>query len=501
MSFDVAKTAYSRVFLIEGGAGPNHEPLFQSCLKASGYDQAFGDVTAVQCPDPQRYGQFIQIATIRGGKERGSASLTGRYAADLASSLLEITRRGCSVQVQVHFGACTDPRSFDAYTKAVIWDDVLLTNWSTEDLGALESGENAVVNETVSLSIADVYEALPLTFQTRGSNVTVNEVTDVVICDSVACGECEETSKGCEKVYALQGGLTGSPGTPPDVLYSLDKGLNFATDEITSLGSNEKADALACVSDYLVVVSNDSCSLHYKARSDVNRGLAGGWTEVTTGFVATHGPNDIWSTGRSAFIVGDGGYVYSVENPADGVQVLDAGVAAVENLNAVHAFDETHAVAVGDADTILYTTNGTTWQAAEANTGSGADLTAVWMRTEREWWVGTGTGLLYYTTDAGASWTRKTLPGSNITAIHDIAFVAPGIGVVCGTRAPAAGAVGAAWRTINGGYSWVALPESVGSLPDSDALNAVALCSDDINFVVLVGLVNTSDGVILVGED
>lgn len=501
MAFDIAKTAYSRVFLIEDRAGPENEPVFQSCLKAGAYDQSFGDLTAIECPDPERYGEFIEVATLRGAKERGSSSLTGRYAMDLASTLLEIARRRCEADVQVHFGACTDPRIFNKFTKALIWTAVALSSWSTEDLGALSSDENAVVNESTPLSIKDVYEVLEMSFESRASDVVVNEVMDVVICDRMSCGECEEPSKGCQKVYALQGGIMGSPGTPPDVLYSLDKALSFASNEIDSLGAGETADALACLLEYIVVVSNASCSLHYKEKADVDAGIVGGWTEVTTGFVALHCPNDIWSVGTAAFIVGDLGYVYFTDDPVDGVEVLDAGIATVEDLNAVHALDETHAVAVGNLDAVIYTTNGVTWQATTANPGSGANLIAVWMWSEKVWWVGTSNGRLYYTIDKGETWIQKALPGTSITEIDDISFAIPSVGIVCGTRTPATGAVGAAWRSYDGGFSWVALPEGLGALPDSDALNALALCADDVNFGVLVGEVNTNDGVIIVGED
>jgi len=495
-SFDPAKTAYSRVFIIDGRARPDHEPVFESCMKAGSLDQSFGDIEKIECPDPERYGEFVEVGQIQGSVDRASSSLAGRYAADLASTLLEIARRRCATDIQYHFGACTNPKVFNTYTKAVILEDAYVPSWSVDELGALESGENAAVNENVDLSIGKIYEVLQLTFAERGADVALNEVVDVVICDQVTCGECDDESWGCGKIYALAGGILGSAGTAPDIYYSLTKGSTWAEDEINTLVALETANALACLGDYLFVVSNDSGSLHWKLRATVDAGTALGWTEVSTGFVVTKEPSDAWSVGTGAFIVGDGGYVYWTTDPTAGVSVLDAGVADTDNLNAVHAISDEFAVAVGDNDCIIWTKNRTGWQSATA-TGSGANLTAIWIKDENEWWVTTDTGALYYTLDGGVTWTAKALPGL-ASVLHDIQFASASVAYVAGHR----NNVGVAWRSIDGGYSWVALPEGTGNLPTARDFNALAACEDDVNFLTLVGEGSAvSDGILVVGED
>lgn len=497
MSFNPAKTAYSRVFIIDGRARPDHEPDFQSCMKAGSLDQSFGDIEKIECPDPTRYGGFEEVGQIQGSVDRASSALTGRYAADMASALLEIARRRCAADVQYHFGECTDPRIFNSFTKALILEDAYLPSWSVDDLGALESGENSPVNENVDLSIGKFYEVLQLTYAERGADVALNEVVDVVICDMMTCGECEDESWGCEKIYALAGGILGSEGTAPDIYYSLDKGSIWAEDEINTLVALQTADALACLGNYLFVVSNDSGSLHWKLRADVDAGVALGWAEVSTGFVVTKEPNDVWSVGTGAFIVGDGGYVYWTTDPTAGVSVLDAGVADPSHLNAVHAISDEFAVAVGEDDSIIWTKNRTGWQVSAAVTGSGAHLTAIWIKDEKEWWVTTIDGGLYYTLDGGVSWTEKTLPGT-VSVLHDIQFATDSVVYVSGH----AGNVGKAWRSYDGGYSFVALPEGTGNLPTARDFNALAACEDDVNFNVLVGEgALADDGILVVGSD
>jgi len=39
---DYAKTGFSRVFLIDGGARPDHAPIYQSCLRAGGFPKDTG---------------------------------------------------------------------------------------------------------------------------------------------------------------------------------------------------------------------------------------------------------------------------------------------------------------------------------------------------------------------------------------------------------------------------------------------------------------------------
>lgn len=498
-SFTPAKTPYSRVFIIEGQAQPDHEPEYQSCLKAGALSQGFGDVTDIKCPSPDEYNHFETVGRIQSAIERASTSLTGRYAADLASELLRIGKMRCAVDVQVHFGACTDPRVFNTFTKDVILEDVFLTNWATEELGALSGDESAPVNESTDLSIGNVDEVLHLSLQERADLLVENEAVDVVICDRITCGECDEYSEGCEKIYVLVGGILGSPGTAPDIVYSLDGGATWAIDEINSLHPNEAANALACVGDYLVVVSNDSNSLHWKLRADVDAGVAGGWTEVATGFVVNHEPNDIWSVGVGAFIAADGGYVYWTADPTSGVSVLDAGIAETDNLLAVHALDDEFAVAVGANDSIIWTNNRVNWSTTDTVTGSGDGLNAVWIKNKTEWWVVTDAGEVYYTLDGGVTWVEKAIPG-NVDILHDLAFASDSVAYTCGGYLNDA----RSWRSYDGGFSWNAMPEGVGNLPaDAVDLNALAACTNDVNFLVMVGEGSAvaDDGIIIVGED
>lgn len=496
---DYAKTGFSRVFLIDGGARPDHAPIYQSCLRAGGISKGFGDITTIYCPSPVAYDQFVEVDSYRGAAERATTSLMGRYLADTASALLRIAEQGCGADVHIHIGKCTDPTKFNTYTKAVVLEGAYISSWSTDELGALSPDERNMVGETAELSATTVYEVLPLSFGEVASSVVTNEVLDVVICDSVACGECEEISTGCQKIYAITKAEGGSGGTAPDVVFTINGSTWFATD-IDELSSAQDPSGIACLGDYVCVVSNAAGSLCYTAKADLDgTGVPADWSEITTGFVGA--PNDCFRAvgGIYMYVCGDTGYIYRTSDPTAGVTVLDAGAATTENLNAIMMFSDAFGVTVGANGAVAYTADGVSWTGITGPVGAGTNLTSVWCISETVWFVGTSAGTLYYTVDKGASWTIKGFPGSGTGVVHDIAFASTAVGYLShATVAP----LGRILRTSDGGYSWNVLPEGTGSMADNDRFNALAACPADVNFVVGVGLgANGADGIIVAGAD
>jgi len=500
-SFNPAVTLKTRVFLIEGGARADHAPAFKSCLRTGAPSWAQGDVTKIECPSPDEYEATIEVGEIQGEVGRPEVSIIGHYALDEESVLLRLSKARCRNDIQTHLGECSNPSDFETFKKAVIWEKARFSNWGADDFGALSSADNAAIDETVDLSARDMYEVLPMAFAKRGGDVVTNPLVDVVICDAPSCGDCEEESDGCQKIYAVDDGATGSPGTASDLIYSTDKAATLAAEDINSLLAGEAASALACVGNNVVVVSNASNSLHYKLKSAIGDGL-GGWVErgVGYGFVASGEPNDIWSVGNYAFIVGDGGYVYGTDDPTAGVAVLDSGVATNNDLNAVHALDEEFAVAVGDTDTIIFTQNGTTWAVTTTVTGGGNNLLCVWIVNEQEWWVGDDAGNLYYTLDGAQTWATRALPGANWTAVNDIQFATKSVGRLVADKSGTPR--GYILETISGGYAWTILERTGANIPLTDSLVALAVCTSDVNFMVAVGTDDgITDGVFLAGED
>lgn len=495
---NLAKTSLSRVFLIEGRAGPANAPSYQSCMKSSGVKQDFGAITKIECPDPVNYGKFITIGTTKAAKGEATATITGRYYKDIRSTLLRMARIGCPIDTQVHFGGCGAANEFNVYEKIVVFEDVNLTNYGTGDLGALGQGEDGAIDETGDISAQDVYEVMPLGYAARGDDVVTNEVIDVIIADNISCSsDCGAKSDGLDKIYAITAKAGGSAGTPPDLVYSLDGGATFYAHDIDSLTVAQDPTGIAEVGSYLAVGSSDAGNINYVLKSSVKTVGDHTWTGVTTGFVANKGPKAIWSSGTRAFLVGLGGYIYYTDDPTAGVTVADAGVAAGgDPLKSVHGLDSTFVVAVGDAGSIVYTADGTTWTALTRFLPVWVGMNGVWVKSKTEWWVTTNSGRLYFTLDGGVTWTEKTFSGSGAGICGKVKFSTPTVGYLTHTTAANVGRV---LKTVDGGYSWKVQPDS-GTMPTCYKAFPLAVSSLEANFMVFGGLGTASDGKLIIGS-
>lgn len=493
---NLQKSSQTRLFLIEDRANPDNAPSYQSLARALGLSWAQGDITPVRVPDPEQYGKFITVDNIRGQQGLPTISIENRLTRD-QSVLLDLVRKGCAFDVQLHAGACEDPRDFNGgWEKVYVLENALPTSYDTTELGALDADQNVVVNETVPLSGDDWYELKRLVGSEIAASDVVQSVVGVVICDSRQCGECGISSNGCEKVFAVVLNTGGSPGLGAQVVYTPDAGATSGASVITTLGASDDPSGLACSGIYLAVISNESESIHYAALADILDGTAT-WAEVSTGIVAAHGPNAIFSLG-SVFnwLVGDGGYIYFSDDIASGVSVQSSGGQTVQNLNAIHGADEFNLVAVGDSNAVLFTNDGGTNWSSVTGPAVGVNLNAVFVKSANVWLVGGADGNLYFTQDGGASWETKAFSGSGTGSVNDIKFSTPSVGYMATTTAATAGRV---YRTIDGGFSWYILPEAAGlSLPTSDAINSLAACSENPNLVFAGGLgANGSDGILI----
>lgn len=497
---DLVRTPLSRVFTIEDRAGPAHAPVYQSLGRAMSPSWDFGDTTPIRIPDPGAYGRFLIVDRIRGEKGQPEMSIQARYRFAL-SAFLELARKGCPIDAQVHMGKCQNPADFNGgWDKVLVLEGGDITNWSTDELGALDQGEDAVVNEEVPLTGLDLYEVKQLLLGQVGETEVVQEVVDVAICDTVTCGVCGIPSDGCQKVLALTMSAGGSPGLAAELIASSDGGGTLKQMNVSSLAANEDPDEMHCVGANLVIVSIESCSLHYAPLADIfAAGVTPTWTEVATGLVCAAGaPAAIDSVSPlHTWIVGNGGHIYFTADPTGGVTVQNAGVATVENLRSVHAYDDLNVVAVGVNNAVVVTSNGGSSWASVTGPAVGVALNVVRMRSPLEWFVGTAGGQLWYTRDGGASWTQKAFPGSGTGVVRDLVFATPTVGYLAHSTALVAGRI---LRTIDGGFSWYVLPEGSTNIPANDYIGALAACAEDANLVWGGGLDdNAADGILVRG--
>lgn len=498
--FIPATTGLSRLFLIASRAGPENEVEYFSCYRAQAVSQDFGEVTDIECPHPTRPGAFTKVGSFQTGEGRATVSLEGRFAIDLRSRLMRLAKTGCPVDVQVHFGDCEDLSDHNAFKKILYLQDAKISAYNSDDLGSLSSGDTAAVNENVDISATEVFDVIPNAWAERGGNLVTTEALDAAICDDISCGECGDPSEGCNKVFVITKKAGGSPGTPADVVYSLDGGITWFAHDIDSLLATDDPDEVDCLKGYLVIVSEDSGSAHYANLDEFDdHGTDPDFTEVLTGFEVGGEPTCIKALNTAAFIGGAGGRIYKMTNPPDGVTVLEDGSLTPSTLLSIDALNEKLIVAVGADGIILYSNDGATFAALMTSpVGVGVDLLAVALKSKDEWWVGSDAGNLYYSLDAGAHWHIKPFPGSGVGDVRSIDIQNESI-MHIGVRytAPDAGRV---LTSYNGGYDWEIMPLGAALMPASTHINAVVGCPADPELVVAVGLRSGTDGIILTGR-
>lgn len=470
------QTGFSRLFLQDGRANPNNAPSYQSLWKAGGVSWPQGTPVSIKIPSPSQYNQFIRIGQVSGEQGDPSLTVTARYEMDRKSLLLALTRKGCEADLHIHLGQCENPQDFiKGWQKSIVLVGARVATYGTGDLGALQDSEKALVNEEVPLTGRDYYEIMPITFSAIMAGNVVQEVVAILVCDAPTCGTCGLPSDGCQVAFAVTLRAGGSPGLGANVVATQDGGSTSVQSNVTTLTGSDDPNGAACVGANLVIISAESCSLHYADIASIFA-ESESWAEVATGFDPSGCPLAIFSANPAAtFIVGEGGFIYFTSDPTSSVTPQDSGSATSENLNAVHGIDEQNVVAVGDNNAVVVTRNGgATWQSI-TGPAAGDNLTAVAMRSINVWMVGTAAGELFYTANAGLTWQAKGFPGNGSGTVKAIAFSVTPDGVV-GWMAHEVGGAGRILRSVDGGFQWYIAPEGTATLPANTRVNALATC-------------------------
>lgn len=491
------KKGNSRVFLIENRAGPTHVPQFLSFAMAGAFEQPLGDVTRIEVPSPNQYGQYEVADEFQGAIENATLPLTMQSQFAI-SALYDVSRRRCPYDIQVHIGDCEDPSDFDKGWKLILFlESARSSTYKTDDLGSLTSGDEDKVTEEVDTSSRTAYFGAWMSFVKRGEASVTSSIVAISVCDKPNCGECGSASNGCEIVLAVSDPAGSSPGLKPEVFYTQDGYTTIGQRTITSFDIGENPDDATCVGSDFVVVSSDSLSMHIADKDDI-LDAAETWQEVATGFVAAKGPVAIVSVSPSkTWIAGQGGYIYFTGSPRNGVSVQDAGVATTQDLNAIDALNARYVVAVGDSNAVIYTENGQDWSSV-TGPSVGVNLLSIALRSDSEWWVGTADGKLYYTLDKGAHWYENAFNGSGSGEVKKIVWASDSVGFVAHNT----GTEGRLLRTVSGGNSWYVLPEgTTGTVPANAAINDLAVCLQEVNMLYAGGAATGGvDGVIIKGS-
>lgn len=412
---------------------------------------------------------------------------------------------GCPNNYYEGVGRCKRPDDFingwDDYVK--IYSYARPDSKSESGLTTQESDDSSMT--ALPAECSAIYKIGAFLFGEKGAGEVEREVVGLVWAGGIDCGACGPGDNGTNRLYAVtKSSGAASPGTPAEIIYTVDGGATFSQQNITGLGGTVDPTGIALAGSNLIVLDTAGNGYWY-AEINTITGVPGTWTNVTAGFVASKQPTDIYVAGASEiYFSANGGYIYKSTDVASGVTVLDAGNVNTSNYQRIHGQDEM-VVVVGDSGKIVKSGNrGVTWANVTLSPTS-ATVRAILVLDDFRYWVGTSGGKVYYTINGGETFAEMTLPGGALTVIDDIVAATDEVLHIAARTATPTGRLITSW---NGGQKWASsavTTQRIQNLPTASRFNRIAVPrtgqpTTDSNTIALGGLSGGGvDGILELG--
>jgi hypothetical protein len=419
-------------------------------------DPVRGKLTAIRVHDPRQRGTYRLVAMQQSQPDLSSSTISFmRKHGGITWIAGDLT---CPNNYYEAAGECRSPSDFNFG-----WSDWLtIYSYGTADDRTYKartsmSDDNPLMDD-VSHVYAAVYDIGGLSF---ADNVTPTkrECVDICFGSIVNCGHCGPLDDGTQRIYALcKSSGAGSPGTPAEVVYTVNGGYTWAAVNITGLGGTQDPTGIDMVGQFLVVLDTLGNGYYYSLVNPLT-GVPGSWVNVTAGFAAGNTPTDLYVVSPDeVYFSANNGYIYKSHDITAGVSVISAGTATTNDLTRLDGFEDI-IVCVGESGTVVKTVNrGLTWSAVTLFPTSNT-LRAVDVRDNYRFWIGGGGGGVWYTLDGGETWSQPGVSSgaagsfAGAALIDDIVFATDEVGFVVG-RAPGL-TTARLWTTCNGGFSWI----------------------------------------------
>ena len=457
--------------------GPNTDMEMVGCIDSADISESGGGIKdVIRCFRADGSGWDV-LATTRNPPDQVTTTLTGLV--ETTANWLELLKESaCPFPLYFNGRTCPPHDVFVGAPRTYAYQEAEIAGTTLAGLAMREEDvETTLAAEITAWPPGIVYRAIVGARQTIAEYSALN---DIHFCNAQQCaGPCGATMGPCTIGVAVSSAPAGSPAVMGDVWYTIDGGVTWTATVADPFAAAEDIWSGICfpisdtVARLLVAREADPATAAEVAYSD---DWGANWTLVVLGTPVNVGALDgdalfaldmynIWyamSDGHIAFS-NNGGETWTM-------QQVGAGKLTANDLYAIWFADNQHGMAVGQADTVLVTSDGgTTWATGTA-TGAGAILYAV---TENDgggiWWVGTTTGRLYYSTDQGTTWTQRTFGGT--ATVNSIRFANTLAGFLAdGLRL---------FRTKNGGRDWELI-----SVPTNLGLAAVHACTENMVYAV-----------------
>lgn len=432
--------------------GPNTQPFLLSCHDVADIVEPAAGKEIVQCMNDAGTGWDTVAERITPpGNVTGSLSRLTPPARDY---LEKITNPFSLYVIQYSGGR---PNQWNLYERVNILRNCRITQKTRSAM--VHHTEDGEVSRSFEI-IADpgVPEVAPVTVD-RLTCADTNAVNDIWMnTDQRAYGDYGVAIEPGDFGIAV---CDAGAGVTANVYLSTDGGSTWtvcAADPfainmniVSCLGVRISASAYR----WIVGMENPAGAQGMIAYSD-NNGAA--WTTVNIGGAAAgHGSNasqSLWvKSNGEIFLASAAGYIYRSQDYGVSWTAVETGTITAGDYNAIH-FDPSgvYGMAVAAAGIIALTRDGgVSWFAGTTIAAAPALNTGVVLDANKLW-VGTATGLLYYSVDFGVTWTGRTgWSGSGVGQVRSLRFSNDHIAFMVRQTA---GPVGVVLRSANGGFSW-----------------------------------------------
>ena len=505
---EIVTQRHKRNFIQFGGASP------ANAVRYAGQDAQYmkiegvsapeeGGVDPIFVPDPQQSGRFRLVGRKITPPDLANATVV--MLEKKGAIPRQLQRIGCAFNLYELTGDCKDLSDFvGGWTDYVlIYSGGRVTDKDLGDRSAWDLDDQ--IEDSLGITLSDVYPIGALSFGENAATIITLETIDLVYGSKEQCGSCGPADDGTNRIYAITKSSGATPGTAPRLIYTVDGGANWVQSSVTGMGDIEDPSAIEIVGKYLIVMTRTAggptTGGYYYSEINTDTGVPGTWTKVTTGFVATFQPYDLYVLSpREIFFCADGGYIYKSTDITAGVSVISAGSSTSTALFRIHGVAETVVCVGGSGVTVKSTNRGVTW-ATTTTYPVVATLSAVTVVNGSLFWAGSASGKIYFTLNGGETWTEKTFSGSGAGQVRDIVFVNGEVGYFSHDTATPTGRIFATW---NGGSDWTNSSPRILNVLTANRFNRIAVPnvhpSIAANNVAVAGLAgNGSDGILMLG--
>lgn len=457
-----ARNDQVRAFLFKRGAEvTDPDPLYYPCAGIEALKRSRGDVKIVECPDPNRYGEYVQVDGIPGQVGRWTSTIMARLLVGEPSPFEELNNLSCAFDLHLNRGLCQIPTDMSQFAEMEVWEDVRITNYSTSAIQSLGSDQREASTESVDVSFRVRQKIYNLAYALQSAPIEASQVSkSVTFVPSWCC------NVGAGKIAFL--------ATDASLWYTFDGGESWVND-IPVAGT--PAGGFRVGGRYVLTLSNKGTKVYSFGANGI----------VSTVVNTISGIADITAPGSNGVygLFADGLTIYKVNATGQVVSTFDASgfVDSATYATKTSITPDGFAVVAFNDGSVMYSKDGSDWLSATAITGTD-EVTSLVAKSASSWLAGTTSGKIYYTDNSGLTWTKTFDNGSsdNVSAMAAV-----------NSHVVYAGVGAAFYRSVDGGVTWTIEPADPGRpFVSVVSIDDIAVCPDDVNRLILG--VTTLDG-------